>query len=186
MHAMQADPVAPPRHEAVAIFDSTDGLQGAIDELLVSGFDQADLSLLASEAAAESKLAYRYTDVHDLADDPNAPRQPYIAPESEGALKGAMIGAPMFIGGFIAIGAIVASGGTLAAVIAGAAAAGGASALIGSFLAQRFTHAHADRIQKEIEKGGLLLWVRTWDERHEARAVAILKKHGGQDVHLHA
>ena len=43
----------------------------------------------------------------------------------------------------------------------------------------------ADLIQEQIDHGGLLLWVRTRDEDHEKRAVDILKKHSGKDVHLH-
>jgi hypothetical protein len=30
------------------------------------------------------------------------------------------------------------------------------------------------------------LWVRTWDAADEKRAVEILAKHSGQDVHVHA
>jgi hypothetical protein len=78
----------------------------------------------------------------------------------------------------------VASGGSLAAVIAGAAAVGGAGALIGAFLARHFSHVHAEHIKKELAAGGLLLWVHTRDGTHEARALSILKKHGGRDVHL--
>jgi hypothetical protein len=37
-----------------------------------------------------------------------------------------------------------------------------------------------------MDRGGLLLWVRTWDVEDERRAVEILRKHSGSDVHVHA
>jgi len=37
--------------EAVGVFNRSEDLQDAIDELLSSGFDRAELSLLASEHA---------------------------------------------------------------------------------------------------------------------------------------
>jgi hypothetical protein len=42
--------------EAVGVFHDPASLQEAIDELLSSGFDRAELSLLAGEHAVEEKL----------------------------------------------------------------------------------------------------------------------------------
>jgi hypothetical protein len=36
-----------------------------------------------------------------------------------------------------------------------------------------------------LDKGGLLLWVRTRDLEHEQRAKHILERHSGDDVHVH-
>ncbi len=47
--------------EAVGVFSSPDTLQDAIDELLSSGFHRAELSLLASEHAAEEKLRHKHS-----------------------------------------------------------------------------------------------------------------------------
>jgi hypothetical protein len=44
----------------------------------------------------------------------------------------------------------------------------------------------AKDIEAQINKGGLLLWVRTCDADREARATAILRKHGADDVHVHS
>lgn len=46
--------------EAVGLFDRSSTLQEAIDELLSSGFDRAELSLLASEKAVDEKLGRHY------------------------------------------------------------------------------------------------------------------------------
>ena len=85
-----------------------------------------------------------------------------------------------------AAGAIVVSGGTLAAGITAAVLAGGAGGLIGSILAKWVGDHHAHYLQEQMDRGGLLLWVRTWDAESERRAVEILRKHSGGDVHVHA
>jgi hypothetical protein len=83
--------------EAVAVFPSEETLQGAIDELLSSGFDRSELSLLASEAAVEEKLGHRYTKLSELEDDPNVPSAAYVSPESTGDAEGTVIGALIYV-----------------------------------------------------------------------------------------
>jgi hypothetical protein len=172
--------------EAVGIFHSSENLQGAIDELLSSGFHRAELSMLASERAVEEKLGHHYKRVSALADDPTVPRAAYVSTEAIGGAEGGLIGGLMYVGAAVAAGAIVASGGTLAAAIAAAAAAGGAGGLIGSILAGWVGGQHAEYLQDQIDRGGLLLWVRTWNVDDEKRAVDILRKHSGDEVHVHA
>ena len=46
--------------EAVGVFGDADTMQQAIDDLLSSGFDHADLSLLASESTVDEKLGHKY------------------------------------------------------------------------------------------------------------------------------
>ena len=59
--------------EAVAVFDTEAGLQGAIDDLLTSGFARADISLLASEAAVTEKLGSSYRKVSEFEDKQGVP-----------------------------------------------------------------------------------------------------------------
>ena len=67
--------------EAVGVFNRSEDLQGAIDELLSSGFDRAELSLLASEHAVEEKLGHRYEKVGALAEDTKAALRHDATPE---------------------------------------------------------------------------------------------------------
>ena len=172
--------------EAVAVFDSEAALQGAVDELLSSGFDSAEVSMLADEREIERKLGHTYNRVGELEDDPKAPRTSHVPIESVGNAEGGVIGGLTYVGAIAAAGAVVASGGTLLAVVVTAAIAGGAGGLIGSILARWIGHRHHQRIQEQLRHGGLLLWVRTWDADHERRALAILSKHSGRDVHVHS
>lgn len=172
--------------EAVGVFNRSEDLQDAIDELLSSGFDRAELSLLASEHAVEEKLGHRHEKAGSLADDPTIPRAAYVSTEAIGDAEGGLIGGLMYVGAAAAAGAIVVSGGTLAAGITAAVLAGGAGGLIGSILAKWVGNHHAHYLQEQIDRGGLLLWVRTWDAEGERRAVEILRKHSGSGVHVHA
>lgn len=171
--------------EVVALFQTESDLQSAIDELLSHGFDRAEISLLASEHAIEQKLGHKYRKVADLEDDAAAPRAAYVSTESIGDAEGALIGAPLYIAGTAAAGAIIVSGGTLVAAIGGAAVAAGAGALIGAVLARLVGQHHARHLEEHLEHGGLLLWVRTWDANDEAKAINILGRNSGKDVHVH-
>ncbi len=172
--------------EAVGYFESSGSLQQAIDDLMSSGFDRTELSLLAAQAAVDEKLGHHYVKVEELEDNPAVARQCYVSTEAIGDAEGALIGAPLYVAAGAAAGLIVASGGTMAAAIIGAAVAGGAGGLIGGILAKLVGDQHAQHLDEQLSHGGLLLWVRTRDEEHERRAVDILKKHSGRDVHVHA
>ena len=172
--------------EAVCVFNRPEDLQDAIDELLSSGFHRAELSLLASEHAVEEKLGHRYEKVNALADHPTVPRAAYVSTEAIGDAEGGLIGGLMYVGAVAGAGAIVASGGTLAAIIAATAVAGGAGGLVGSILAKWLGNHHAHRLQEQLDQGGLLLWVRTWTAEDERRAITVLRKHSGREVHVHA
>ena len=182
---MNTPEAQPSYREAVGYFETARELEDAIDELQRSGFDRAEISLLAAEHAVDEKLGHRYAKVSELEDDPEVPRTFYVPTESIGGAEGALIATPLYLAAFTAVGAIVASGGTLAAAIAGALAAGGAGGLLGTALAKLVGEHHAHHIEQQLAHGGLLIWVRTWDVADEERAVAILRKHSGRDVHVH-
>lgn len=171
--------------EAVALFKDEETLQGAIDELLSSGFDRAELSLLATEDTLRSTFGDRFKSAVELEDVAEVPRSSYVSPESIGDAKGGIIGGLVYIGAVAATGLIVLSGGTLAATIAAAAIAGGASGLVGTYFAKVVEEVHSVHLAQHLQHGGLLLWVRTWTPDDEEHAVAILGKHSGEDVHLH-
>lgn len=182
---MSSAPSEETRTEAVGVFTDADSLEDAVDELLSSGFNQAELGLLASEHAVEEKLGHAYKKVEELEDNFSVPRTAYISRESRADAEGWLIGGLLYVGAMTAIGSVVASGGALATAIGAAVAAGGSGGLIGSVLAQWVSNHHANYLQEQIDHGGLLLWVRTRDADHEKRAVDILSRHSGRDVHVH-
>lgn len=182
---MSPDGQDPAVREAVGVFDSPETLQEAIDELLSSGFNRAELSLVASETAVESKLGHMYRKVEELEDDASVPRAAYVSTETVGDAEGAVIGGLMYIGAGILMGPVAFAGGTLASIVTAAVVGGGTGGLIGSLLARIIGEERAERIEEQLRHGGLLLWVRVWDEKREKRAIEILSRHSGRDVHIH-
>jgi hypothetical protein len=150
-----------------------------------SGFDRAEISLLASEETVDEKLGHIYQKVTELEDDAAVPRTCYVSQESMGDAEGGIIGGLIYVGVGATVSAIFASGGALATVIAGAALAGGTAGLIGTALARLIGEHHSKYLQEQLQHGGLLLWVRTWDAEREKKAKEILSKHSGRDVHAH-
>jgi hypothetical protein len=180
-----AEKAAATAREAVGVFHELEPFKDAVDELTSSGFDRADLSLLASEATVQQKLGHAYHRLDQLGGDASAPRAAYADDHSIAEARTGAIGGLAYIGAVAAAGVVVASGGGLAAAIAGAALAGGGGGLLGSIAARFIGERHAEHLQGQLDKGGLLLWVNTANADEETRALDILRKHGGQDVHIH-
>jgi hypothetical protein len=173
--------------EAVAVFDDADTMQDAIDDLLSSGFDRAELSLLASEETVDEKLGHKYQKVAELEDDAAVPRtRYYVSQEAISEGEYVFTGGLVLLGTLGTVGIIVASGGTLAAAITGAALGAGSGGILGELLARFIGAQHAEYIQEQLSHGGLLVWVRCLNPEREKSAMEILSKHSGRDVHVHA
>jgi hypothetical protein len=183
---MSTEPDSSTLREAVAVFENSEALEEAIDDLMSSGFDRSHLSLLAAEETVDDKLGHKYQKIAELEDDPIVPRCCYVSTESLGEAEGGLIGGLMYVGAMAAAGGVVASGGTLALVITAAAVAGGVGGLLGTVAAKLVGDHHARYLQEQLDHGGLLLWVRTTNSEHEKRAVDILAKHSARDVHVHS
>lgn len=171
--------------EAVAVFHDFRDMETAIDVLLEFGFDRAAISLLAPVEKVDAQLGHHFESVADLEDNPAAPRVAYVSRDAVGDAEGAVIGGLIYVGALAGIGAVVSSGGALLPLI-GAAAAGGTGGLVfGSLLAKVIGAKYGAYISDQLERGGLLLWVRTFDQDQEERATQILKVQSGSDVHIH-
>jgi hypothetical protein len=168
--------------EAVAVFHDVSDLDAAVEELRAAGFGHDDISLLATEQAVNRKLGHRYERVEELEDDPAAPRVVYRTRASLGDGDDRLIGSLTYLPAVVAAGTVVASAGVVAAAVTGTAIAG---ALIGTVLAHWLDKSHAEHLQEQLDRGGLLLWVRTPDPETQQRALAILARHSAHDVHLH-
>ena len=171
--------------EAVGIFDTLESLQKAIYDIMIAGFSRYDISLLADQKVLEEKLGTSYWTAPELADNPDAPRAAFVSEEAIGELEGAIVGGLFFLGSYIAMLALLTPASTIAASIAAIAIGGSPTAVLGTLLARRVGKHHKDYYAIQIQHGGILLWVRTWDKEKEELAVKILKGHSGRDVHVH-
>jgi len=171
--------------EAVGVFSDAEALETTIDELQSSGFNRALISILAGEDTVTEKLGHIYEKTKELEDDPSVPRTAFVSTAAIGDAEGGLVGSLLYVGAVAAVGAVVATGGALATAITAAVVGGGVGGAIGTALAALVAKHHADYLQEQVDRGGLLLWVRTMDAEHEEKAKAIMSKHSGQDVRIH-
>lgn len=168
--------------EAVAVMEDVESLEAAVEELRQAGFADADVSLLAGHGTVEKKLGRMYARVEELEDDPAVPRAAFVSTRTVEQRESLVIGSMTTLPTLIAAGTVVASAGAVAAAIAGTAVTG---ALIGNVLARWMDKRHAAWLEEQLERGGILLWVRTRDETRERQALAILSRHAAHDIHIH-
>ena len=99
--------------------------------------------------------------------------------------KGSLIGGLALLGGLASTIVLTAAGGPILVVVLGVALVTGAGGLFGTGLSGLLEHQRSSHFQEQLARGGLLLWVRTGDAAREHRAVEILTRHSGGDVHVH-
>lgn len=175
----------PTVREAVGIFQDHKTMQAAIDDLQTQGFMRHEISVLAGETTVREKLGHVYKHIEDAEDDPKAPRMMFIATEEVGVAEAAAIGIPLFVAATVIGGLAVASGGLVLDALIYAAAAGAVGAGIGSLFSTFIAKERAEYLQKQIEQGGLLLWVHARSPQMETLATKILRKYSAEDVHVH-
>ena len=168
--------------EAVAVFDDVSSLEAAVQDLRAAGFAQHAISLLAAHAAVERKLGHMYTRVEELEDDPRAPRTAFVSGKNIDARENRLLGSLTVLPTVIAAGTVVATAGAVAAAVVGTAIAG---ALLGTVFAHWMDQRHADWLQEQLDRGGILLWVATPTEADERKALDVLTRHSAHDIHIH-
>jgi hypothetical protein len=162
--------------EVVAVFDDDKALDAAVYALETRGFDRAAFSLLASEDTVEEKLGHRYQEVKEVEDDAKAPRDTFFSRISR--LEAEYLPAPILA----SVGALMLVGvGTLLPVLIAA----GGGALLGAVLGRVMHEHHATRVQEQLMRGGLLLWVNVRNAREEETALEVLRANSAHDVHAH-
>jgi hypothetical protein len=162
--------------EVVAVFDDTKALEQAVFALETHGFDRAAFSVLADEATVERKLGHRYQRVTEMEDEPRAPRATLFSRVSRlEAEYGPAVGLAA-IGAF----ALTGVGGMLLVLVAA-----GGGAVLGGALGGLMHRHYARRIEEQLARGGLLLWVNVRDPAQENTALEILRAHTAHDVHVH-
>lgn len=171
--------------EAVGVFMTVDDLDQTVEDLRGQGFDTADISVLASDETVERKLGHRLADTRTAEDDPMVPRRPWSAPQARTEGTGALVGVLGYLGAVGAGVLTLATGGTAAAAAIIGVLAGGGAAVAGVRLANAIGKPLADSLQRQIDHGGILLWVRVCDDARATLAKQILTHHGASDVHVH-
>ena len=86
---------------------------------------------------------------------------------------------------FLAAGATIMSGGATLVAIIGAAMSGGGAAALMEAVGHGVDQRRAELLQKQIERGGILLWVSLRKLGAEEKARRILESCGASEVQIH-
>ena len=150
--------------EIVGRFESRESFAAAVGELLDSGFDRVDLSVLDTHETLEAS------------ETGNSSWQSTL---------GALIGEINYIGPISAAGLIAVAAGPMGAAVATGVAAGLTGMALSELLENIKATPHTKDFAKALELGAVLLWVRVSDPAQETEAAVILRRHGAHDVHRH-
>lgn len=176
-------PVPGATREAVGLFMSPQDLQDAIRDLEGTAFPRQDISVMGNRSELLKVFGAKTVDPEFAMNNSDTPRQAPSRPEEQTIGVAAMIGGSAYVGAMalaLAAGAV-----TFPAIIAAAALGGLGGGTVGAVLTKLMGKRYNRHIEEQIEKGGLLLWVRTPDEYKEEMAKRIMIARGGYDVHVH-
>jgi hypothetical protein len=187
MHASSDDILEQVRsREVTGVFHSRKALIDAADDLLVAGFDRADIDVSASFDELQRRLNYQSIPPADLADIPTAARQPLID-QGDVLTTDAVVGSLAGCIGAVAMAYFLIIRG-LAPLSVGSVSVltglvfGGVAVLV---VRRRLQRERVRGLEKLAEAHGLLIWVRVQSPEKEAESQEILTRHGAEAVHVH-
>lgn len=166
--------------EAVAVFDSEENLDAAVAELGNAAFPRHDISVAGRK---EKSISGGTMTASELEDNPEAPRHVPVMPEEKNMGAAFIAGVCAYIGGCVA--AYLFHTLPPLTLLAGITAGSLIGGTIGLAVVLTIRDVINNNIQRQIEKGGLVLWVHTVGAKAEETACAIMRKHGGRHVHVH-
>jgi hypothetical protein len=172
--------------EVTGVFHARKAFVAAAEELLVSGFDRADIDISAPANELHQRLNYVSVSAGDLADIPIAPRRPFTGGDDVGfsqVVAGSVAGC---VAAMATACILVAKDVTplvigVLSILCGLVVAGIAVLVV----RRRFDRERRRGLDKFSEWDGLLIWVRVHSPEKEALAQEILVRHGGEAVHVH-
>ena len=172
--------------EVTGVFYSHAALEDAVEELLLSGFDRADIDRVADPEAVRQRIGDIYVAAEELADVGSVARRPFFTRDDINAavaVGGSLFGsASALAAAFIVLvsgGAPLATG--IAAVISGLIAGGAAAVVIAHF----FRRERRRGLESLMAARGLILWIRVHSPEREEAAQKILQEHGARAIRVH-
>jgi hypothetical protein len=171
--------------EVAGVFHSRRAIEAAFEDLLLNGFDRADIDRLASLDEVRRRLKVNVSP-EEAADLTPTPRRPIFAPDDITAgiaVTGSLVGAAV---GIAVVFVVLASGGDGgSAGIAGTLAGIGAGWIGALLLARMFRRDQLRGLDWIEFDRGIILWVRVRSPEREAMAQDILRRNGGHAIRVH-
>jgi hypothetical protein len=176
--------MATTHREIVGTFASSEALEAAIAALASAGWDRAEMSLLGPKHLLAPDKDY-VPDSQIVADDADAKRASVVVKDDMRQSRALWAGMAGTVGAFVAAGATILTGGTLLAAVIGAAALGGGAAAAVEALGNKADGDREKFQDKQIDHGGIVLWVMLDGPHGETEARAIMERFGATDIHVH-
>src|SRR2546423_7662961 len=98
--------------EVAGVFRSHEALETAVDDLLLAGFERADIDVVAGPDELRERLGAPFLAAEELADIPEAPRHPVIKRDDTAAATVVAVSTLASAGALLSALVIVLSGGT--------------------------------------------------------------------------
>lgn len=171
--------------EIFGVFDSAAAFENAATDLLVAGYDQRRLSVLAKDNTIEDKLGDRFERTETFRDGDDVERTAFVEKVTKNETKAMALGALGYVGAVAAAGSVVVSGGTTLAAGLAAVVAGGGSAAAGEALNRLLGERFATSLQEQLDHGGIALWVAIDGESEDIEVRRILSNNGAAEVVAH-
>ena len=172
--------------EVAGVFHSYEALDAAVDALLRAGFDRADIDRMAPVDEVRDKVGAFYIASEELADVPQAPRQPVVLPTdaaSTTALVTSVVAGGVGVGTALIVVVLDFAPVTAAvAALIAAIVAGGIAAFATLRILRREKITGLDTLMTER---GIVLWVRVRTPEREEIAQKILSDHGARAIRVH-
>lgn len=171
--------------EVTGIFPSLNKATPAVDDLLLAGFDRAEIDVVAEGDALRQRTGGVSVPAVDLAEKPGVPRREFVAPEDTAAIFAICAGIMACLGAMCGALAVMGSGGStmrvIFATVLGGVVGGGLGLLIARLLGRRWQWNPATPAGTD----GCVLWVRVRSPDREEKALQILRAHGADAVRVH-
>jgi hypothetical protein len=171
--------------EVAGLFYSRQAVEDAVEDLLLNGFDRADIDRLAGLDEVRKRLKV-YVAPEEAADLTSTPRQPVFTRDDITVLlviTASVLGAA--VGSTVAFDVLKSGGSNWSAGILGVLTGLGAGAACALVLARIFRRDELSGLESLQFDRGIIVWVRVRSAEREAMAQDILRRNGGRAVRVH-
>ncbi len=171
--------------EITGIFENKENLDQAFEELGKIGIKKEDIDLAAREKNIRSKLGEDYSSIHDLNAKSDVPRMKYVSEKLFYTRENIFMVTVMYFGVFAAILIAILKHQSVGFDIVVAFSAGMFFQFFGIFISGIFRKRHGDYIERKLNKGGFLFWIKVKGDRNlQNKACKTLRKFSAKKVRI--
>jgi len=171
--------------EITGIFENEKDLDRAFEELVKLGIKKEDIDLAAREKDIKSELGKDYSSIYDLNNKSDVPRMKYVSEKLFYSRENIFITAALYVGMLGAILIAITKHQSIGFDIMIAFSAGIIFQFFGIFISGFFRKRHGDYIERKLDKGGFLFWIKIKNDRSlQNKVCKTLRKFSAKKVRI--